>query len=122
MQTNNTPSPATGFFESDRLELTWLYAYQPEFIPLLLSYLGIQPAHKVLDSGCGSGFLARLLANAVSDLHITAFDADTTMLGHAQTRFQAQNLTHRVQLLAGDAYKLPFPDNYFDVATSHTLF
>ena len=35
-------TPVDGYFKGENLELTWRYAYRPEFVPLLLDYLGVQ--------------------------------------------------------------------------------
>ena len=114
-------APVTGFFEGERLELTWRYAYRPEFVPLLMGYLGARPGMRILDVGCGTGFLARLLARTLDDVQVVGLEADEKMLDHAHQLLAREGLTERVGLRRGDAYRLPFPDGTFDLVTSQTL-
>lgn len=113
--------PVSGYFEGQRLELVWWQAYRPEYIPLLLNYLGIQPGMRILDVGCGTGFLSRLLARNLDDLAIVGVDADEKLLDLGRQMLAHENLTEHVELQPGNAYQLPFPDATFDLATSHTL-
>ena len=121
--TSDTESRAlvTGYFEGENLELGWRYAYRPEFVPLLLDYLGAQPGMNVLEVGCGTGFLARLMARTLDDLHVIGVDPDRQMLNDAQRILGREGLVSRVQFSQGDAYSLPFPDQTFDLVTSQTL-
>ena len=117
----SSPQPATGYFEGERLELNWRFAYQPEFVPLLMHYLGAAPGLRILDVGCGSGFLARLLARTLAEVQVTGLDADQKLLDLGQEMLAREKLTAQVELQKGDAYHLPFPDATFDLATSQTL-
>ena len=114
-------APVTGFFEGERLELTWRYAYRSEFVPLLMDYLGARPGMRILDVGCGTGFLARLLAQTLDDVQVVGLDADEKMLDLARQMLAREGLAGRVELRQGDAYQLPFPDETFDLVTSQTL-
>ncbi len=114
-------SPVDGYFEGERLELSWRYAYRPEFIPLLLNYMGAKSGMRILDVGCGSGFLSRLLARELDDIAVTGIDFDTKLLTFAQELLAREELTATVALGQGDAYKLPFADQTFDLVTSHTF-
>lgn len=111
----------TDFFKGERLELNWRYAYRPEFMPLLLDYLGAQPDTCILDVGCGSGFLTRLLAQSLNDARITGLDADKKMLDTARHIIERETPASAIKFRQGNTYHLPFPDNTFDLVTSHTL-
>jgi ubiquinone/menaquinone biosynthesis C-methylase UbiE len=115
------PTPVSGFFEGERLELTWRYAYRSEFIPLLLDYLGAQPGTRILDVGCGSGFLARLLARNLDNVQVVGLDADEKMLGLARQMLEREDLVTKVELRDGDAFRIPFPDDAFDLVTSQSM-
>jgi ubiquinone/menaquinone biosynthesis C-methylase UbiE len=121
--TNDTPSraPVTGFFEADSLEVFWRYAYRPEFVPLLLDYLGAQRGMDVLEVGCGTSFLTRLLARTLDDVHVVGVDPDPQMLNVGQRALEREGLVSRVRLVQGDAYALPFPDQAFDLVASQTV-
>jgi len=111
----------TGYWRAEKLELGRRYAYRPEFVPLLLEYLGAKAGMRVLDVGCGTGFLACLLAEMLDDVEIIGVDADERLLEVARQRLEREGLAERVSLRQGDAYSLPFPDESFDLVTSHTL-
>lgn len=121
-----TPTPVSGFFEGERLELAWRYAYRPEFVPLLLEYLGARPGTRILDVGCGSGFLSRLLARSLEGVQVVGLDADEKMLDLARQMLarekrERKGLAAQVDLRPGDAYQIPFPDDTFDLVTSQTV-
>jgi ubiquinone/menaquinone biosynthesis C-methylase UbiE len=120
-QKEQKATPVTGFFEGDRLELNWRYVYRPEFIPLLMDYLGARPGMRILDVGCGSGFLSRLLARTLEDVHVVGLEADEKLLDLAHQMVEREGLTGQVELHQGDAYHLPFSDDSFDLVTSHTV-
>lgn len=120
-ESNRSPTPVPGFFEGEHLELIWRYAYQPEFVPRLMEYLGARPGMRILEVGCGTGFLARLLARTLEDVQMVGLDADAKMLDLAHRMLEREGLAGQVGLHQGDAYQLPFPDETFDLVTSQTL-
>jgi ubiquinone/menaquinone biosynthesis C-methylase UbiE len=82
--------------------------FDDEVQRILTLVRGLYPA-RVLDVGCGTGFLTRQLRGEV-----TAFDASLSMLEIAGDRMP------HAQLVQGDALSLPFPDGEFDrLFTSH---
>ena len=72
-------------------------------LALLLRVVADLPAARVLDVGCGTGYLTRRLRGRVFGL-----DQSPSMLGRA--RHQAPH----ARLLRGDALALPFPDAAFE--------
>lgn len=115
------PTPVSGYFEGERMELTWRYAYQPEFVPLLMDYLGVRPGMRILDVGCGSGFLSRTLARTLDDVQVVGLDVDEKLLDLAHQMLGREGLIDRVELRQGNAYQIPYPDETFDLVTSQTL-
>lgn len=67
---------------------------------------------RVLDVGCGAGFLSNDLAK--NGLHVTGVDLSEKSLAVAH-KFDE---TKTVHYQTADAYKLPFPDQSFDVLTA----
>lgn len=118
---SDTPVALSGYFSGDRMEIGLRYAYRPEFVPLLLDYLGLSPGQSILEVGCGTGFLTRLLARTLPDNPITALDSDTNLLDIAVEMQARDGVGRRINLGQGNAYRLPFPDNAFDLVTSHRL-
>jgi ubiquinone/menaquinone biosynthesis C-methylase UbiE len=86
-----------------------------------MDYLGARPGIRALDVGCGTGFLARLLARTLGDVQAVGLEADEKMLDLARHMLEREKLPHQVKVWQGDAYQLPFPDQTFDLVTSHTV-
>ena len=71
----------------------------------------------VLDAGCGSGSMARLLANAVPNGHVVGADTNERYLEHAR-RFAEVEGVDNLRYETGDIFNLPFDDNHFDFVWS----
>ena len=72
----------------------------------------VQPGERALDVCCGTGDLAFALARAGAA--VDALDFSDAMLGVARQRARA---TANPKFQQGDAMRLPFPDQTFDVVT-----
>ncbi len=66
----------------------------------------------VLDLGCGTGFFTELLASTYQQ--VIGVDISSKML-----EFTQQNRSGDIQLVAGDAFKMPFSDNSIDCIYSN---
>jgi ubiquinone/menaquinone biosynthesis C-methylase UbiE len=72
-----------------------------------------------LDAGCGIGFQALLLAEAVGpNGHITGLDISPQFLRHAEEIVKRSGLSERISFQEGDIRELPFDDDTFDWAWS----
>lgn len=83
-------------------------------IPWILSKireLG-SPGHKVLDVGCGGGFLTNDFAKR--GFQVTGVD----LSGESLRIAGAHDVTHKVRYETANAYNLPFPDSSFDIVTN----
>jgi SAM-dependent methyltransferase len=69
------------------------------------------PQGRVLDIGCGTGYLTRLLRGTV-----VAVDGSTEMLELARTRMRG------AELIRADVPPLPFADGVFDLAFSSNVY
>ncbi|RQG87055.1 class I SAM-dependent methyltransferase [Natrarchaeobius halalkaliphilus] len=76
-----------------------------------LEPLALESCNRILDVGCGTGELSRVL-DAESNAEVVGCDADPTLLGAA---------SERVSVVAGDAHRLPFADDSFDLVVCQAL-
>jgi ubiquinone/menaquinone biosynthesis C-methylase UbiE len=84
----------------------------PEQIRPVLDAVGLGPDDRVLDVGCGTGFL--LLAAAERASQAVGVDVTPAMLTACRKRLEEAGLTN-VTLREGNAEALPFCDQRFDV-------
>ena len=95
--------------------------WDPRFLPLLYEDLGLRPGITVVDVGCGTGFFTRLVAKGMKDQgHVIGVDIDEKLLRHAK-QLSARESLDSVVYKKGNAYDIPFPDNYADLTVSHML-
>lgn len=88
----------------------------------LVDLMAPAPGDAILDIGCGSGSLDRLLAARLGEANpITAMDTNSFLLGEAAALAEAEGLAGRVRFVPGDAEALPFPDASFDCVFSVTV-
>lgn len=74
-----------------------------------LAALELAARERVLDVGCGTGELTRVLREETPG-EVVGCDADPTLLAHADP-----------PVVAGDAYRLPFADDAFDLVVCQAL-
>jgi ubiquinone/menaquinone biosynthesis C-methylase UbiE len=85
----------------------------------LLAAGGVQPDDRVLDIGCGPGFFARMLAEAVGPQgYVVGIDAAPEMIDYASRK--ARRLSN-CRFQSGTAESLAFPDAAFDVVVSSLM-
>ena len=70
----------------------------------------------ILDIATGTGDLAIAMAKA-TDAKITGFDLSAGMLEVGKRKIAEENLQDRIEMIQGDAEKMPFADDSFDVIT-----
>ena len=70
---------------------------------------------KILEIGCGPGALAEALHRWYPKAQITAIDRDSNFVSFAKENIPG------VEFMEGDATKLPFVDNTFDITISNTV-
>lgn len=82
------------------------------WITAKLRALGLTHRMKMLDVGCGAGFLTNHFAN--ENFAVCGLDISEDSLRVARNHDATKSVTY----VAGDAYRLPYDDASFDVVTS----
>lgn len=76
-----------------------------------------EPGTRLLDAGCGSGWLSRLIARRMPDCEVVGIDINPDYVRYAQARAEEaglENLSYEVASLT----ELPFEDGAFDAVWS----
>jgi len=81
---------------------------------------GIQPNHKVLDLGCGTGTLALIIKESIPQSMVVGCDGDKKILQLAQGK--AVRTNRDMIWHCAMAYALPYADESFDRVVSSFLF
>lgn len=78
---------------------------------VMADHYGLKAGDKILDIGCGKGFLLFDFTKVVPGIEVTGIDI---------SEYAIQNSKEEVRdrLMVGNATKLPFPDNTFDFVFS----
>jgi len=109
-------------WSAEGLELRGRYLWRDELVPMLHRHLGVKPGIIAIDVGCGSGFFTRLIAKGLKGQGIAiGVDVDEKLVHVAQELAEKESLRSLTEFKKASAYELPFPDNYADVVTCHTL-
>ena len=88
----------------------------------LIDLMAPQPGQAILDIGCGSGSLDRLLAHRLGKANpITAIDTNFFLLREAQALAKADGVDGLIHFGPGNAETLPFDDETFDCIFSVTV-
>ena len=85
-----------------------------------LRHLPIAGAHRVLDVGCGSGSMSRLIARSFPEVEVVGIDVREQYLDYARARAREEGL-HNLTFEHGDVFALPFPDASFGLVWSKYL-
>lgn len=97
----------------------------PQFSKMLGDYLdamGIPPAARVLDMGCGTGLAARAIARRAGfSGRITGVDLSPYLVAAATRLASEEGLAEHLDFRAGDVRRLDFADGTFDALVAHTL-
>ena len=86
----------------------------------LLDQAAIQPTHRVLDIGCGTGTLATLIKRRYPGVTVVGLDPDPKAL--ARARRKAERAAVSIQFDQGFSDELPYPDASFDRVLSSFMF
>lgn len=105
------------YWDGDRRICYGGYSYMPgRWAPVaqaIIDHYGIKSGDKILDIGCGKGFLLYEISLLVPGVEIYGIDISSYAIEHAK-----EEIKDRLQVC--NATDLPFPDDYFDLVYSIT--
>jgi ubiquinone/menaquinone biosynthesis C-methylase UbiE len=104
--------------EVERLRSQTLLSWDDE--QRLLERAGVGAPRRVLELGCGPGFVTERLLQWLPDAHVTAVDVDAGMVDRAQRTVAAHGT--RATVLHGSCDALPLPDASADFILARYLF
>ena len=81
----------------------------------MIQHYDLPPTPKILDVGCGKGFLLYDFLQVLPQAQIFGIDISQYAVEHAK-----EEIKDRLQI--GNATELPWPDNYFDLVISINTF
>ena len=91
-------------------------------VKMLLDALAIVPGEAILEVGCGTGAVTRVLAEHTGRRNsITGLDLNAFLRREAETLGAAAGFADVIDIREGDAHALPVADEAFDVTLSVTL-
>ena len=102
------------YFDGDRKYGYGGYKYDGRWRPFaekLISHYGLKPGHKVLDIGCGKGFLVHDFIKALPGLEVAGIDISQYAIANAMAEV-------RPLVKVANATDLPFSDRSFDLVVS----
>lgn len=104
------------YWDGDRKYGFGGYKYDGRWRPVaeaMARHYELKPGSKILDVGCGKGFLLHEFTQVVPELEVTGIDISKYAIENAKEEVKPN-------LRVGNAVELPFPDNTFDFVVSIT--
>tara|TARA_B100000767_G_scaffold181746_1_gene169685 strand:+ start:52 stop:708 length:657 start_codon:yes stop_codon:yes gene_type:complete len=105
------------FFDGDRKNGYGGYYYNPRFwnkvVKDFIKFYKLNNKSKILDIGCGKGFMLHDFKQAIPTSTVRGIDISSYAINNSL-------LSVKEYLKVGNAKKLVFPDNYFDLSISIT--
>jgi demethylmenaquinone methyltransferase / 2-methoxy-6-polyprenyl-1,4-benzoquinol methylase len=85
------------------------------FLSVFMSTIEVRPGQRVLDVCAGTNAVGIALLAREPTLEVHAIDRSAEMQEVGRSRAQSQGFA--IDGVVGDAHRLPYPDNHFDVVT-----
>ncbi len=103
------------FFDGDRRHgyggFNYLSRFWQPVVPTFREHFGLRASDRLLDVGCGKGFMLHDFALLIPGLVVKGVDVSQYAIDHAIEDMRAH-------VLVANAKRLPFPDKSFDVVIS----
>jgi SAM-dependent methyltransferase len=96
--------------------------WNADFLQLMVKRWQLAGVRDVLDVGSGIGHWGQLLASVLGfGVRVTGIEREPRWVEVASARARARGLGERFSYVQGDATRLPFADDTFDLTTCQTL-
>jgi SAM-dependent methyltransferase len=93
-----------------------------DFLRLMAKRWKLDAVRNMLDVGCGVGHWSMLLASVMPEhVRVSGIDREPGWVEQASARALARGLERRFSYQQGEAERLPFPENSFDLTTCQTV-
>ncbi len=89
--------------------------FSQEYRDFLQRNISLNRGYKVLDVGCGLGFLAKNLKEIENSLQISGFDYSEELIKNARDN-------SNIEFITGNVYNIPYSESFFDLTICQTLF
>lgn len=89
-----------------------------QLAPLFANFVKVNDGGKILDVGCGTGSLVKILADRTQKSQIAGIEPSQAFVDYARSRFSDP----RISVDRGSAFDLPFADDTFDNSLSLLVF
>jgi SAM-dependent methyltransferase len=122
MEQDQTPSEKPGYppAQASLHELRTAENSAAHLLPKLQSMKESNPHLTLLDVGAGSGAISVSFAKLIPDGHVTGVDLNPNILPRARAIAEMAGVKN-IEFQQGNIYKLPFPDETFDVTFCHQV-
>jgi|GEM_PF-350321 len=98
------------------------FLWEPDYVALLAKWVGFKHGQTVVDVGCGLGYLGTLYWQYFGKGgKYCGVDVSPKLITQAKKMSKDWAKGGKTEFKVGDAYKLPYPDNYADVVMCQTL-
>src|ERR1043165_4598562 len=113
-----SPKPHSADYFNELRDLWW----NADFLELMAKRLEFGRVASVLDVGCGVGHWGRVLAPVLpKSATLIGIDREERWVDEAAANAAKAGLASRFSYRQGDAQRLDFPDNTFDLVTCQTV-
>ena len=99
------------------LELRAADRQQRAMVSEYIRHLEVAPGMRILDVGCGTGFVTRIFARLPAVPSVIGVDLSPVFVAKARELSAADG---NIAFLEADARALPFPGGHFDIVVFHT--
>lgn len=104
---------------SNELYMTRAVRFRKDNAYKWLPYTLIKNGMRIIDIGCAGGLLCHRVKEILPNCEVYGIDRDTGHIEYAKSK--SQEIEVECNFEVGDATKIPFGDNLFDLTISHTV-